>query len=95
MQYRNMDCENVCIVLQAAINELEEATNYVERIVALKSIAEILKLLTDYKDLGEEIERNLAIADNVSNHKISRYSGRIKVFLTQQINKLEYAAFRL
>jgi len=93
MKYDHQGSKSVCIVLQAAKQELEHTTNYVERIVALKNTAEILKMLTDFRELGDEIERNLLISANVNNRSISTYINRIKSLLSQQIHNMESLSF--
>ena len=94
MKHGSRGSTSVCIVLQAAKQELEHTTNYVERIVALKNIAEILQMLTAYKDLGEEIEQTLMISANVSYQNISSYANQIKSLLAQQIHDMESVKLR-
>jgi hypothetical protein len=88
MKYDSQSSQSVRIVLHAAMRELEKSTNYVERIVALKNTSEILKLLTQFKGLGEEIEQNLAMPFNVSNQNISNYTKKISELLAQQIDHM-------
>ena len=94
MKHYSRNFDNVCVVLRAAKQELEKTTNYIQKIVALKNIAEILKMLTDYQNLGEEIEDSLAIPDNVNSRDISEYAARIQTHLAEQILVMELAKFR-
>lgn len=93
MNYRKRDSKSVCIVLAAAQQELECTTNYVERIIALQNIAKILKMLTDFRDLGEEIEQTLSISDNINNQCISSYVTLVEAHLKEQIQNMEIAQY--
>ena len=94
MKHYSRNFDNVCVVLRAAKQELEKTTNYVQKIIALNNIAQILKMLTDYQNLGEEIEDSLSIPDNVNSRDISAYAARIQILLTEQIHVMELAKFR-
>lgn len=89
MKYHSRDSKNVCIVLKAAQQELESSSNYVERIIALQNTAEILKMLTDYKNLGEEIEHTLSLPGNINNQHVSHYVALVKLQLQEQIQNME------
>ncbi|KPJ96520.1 MAG: hypothetical protein AMJ53_00595 [Gammaproteobacteria bacterium SG8_11] len=91
MKPSSQDYKSVCIVLRAAQRELEHTSNYVERIVALRNTADILKMLTDYTNLGEQIEHSLRMPDNVSNQKILAYTVKLKTLLAEQIVTMEAA----
>lgn len=94
MKYNSQGSKSICIVLQAAKQELEHSSNYVERIIALNKAANMLKMLTDYEDLGEEIDHHLSISGNVSYRKISAYADRIKTLIAEQIQNVESPLYR-
>jgi bacterioferritin (cytochrome b1) len=94
MKYDSQSLKSVRVVLRVARQELEHSTNYVERIVALKNTAEILKMLTQFKGLGEEIEQKLTMPFNVSNQKLSNYAKKISELLAQQIDHITKKAVR-
>jgi flagellar biosynthesis chaperone FliJ len=81
----------VRIVLKAAQQELEHTSNYVERISALQNTAEILKMLTAYRSLGEEIEHTLSVSGNINNQLISQYVRQLNMHLKDQIQNMESA----
>ena len=83
--------KSICIVLKEAQKELQQSANYVEKIVALQNTARILKLLTDYRDLGEEIEHALSAYNNMNNHNISSYVILVEAQLNEQIQNMEIA----
>jgi 2-oxo-4-hydroxy-4-carboxy--5-ureidoimidazoline (OHCU) decarboxylase len=89
MKYHSQNSKSVCIVLKSAHQELERCTNYVERIFALQNTAKILKLLTDYRDWGNEIEHALSISSNINHQRISNYIARLKTQLHEQIQNME------
>ncbi len=84
MRHRR-DSNSLCIVLQAAKQELERSANYAERIIALRNTAKILHLLTGYQGLAQEIEFRLSVAGNFSSRKITDYAHRITARLTRDI----------
>jgi len=86
------DYSKVRIVLEAAKRDLECSHSYVDRIIGLQNSARILKLLTDYQNLAEEIQRYLAKADNLDHIKISDYNKRIIARLTDRIQELQTAS---
>jgi len=83
--------KSICIVLKEAQKELQQSANYVERIVALQNTARILKMLTDYRDLGEEIEHALSASNNMGNRNISSYVTLVEAQLNEQIQNMEIA----
>ncbi len=89
MKYYDHNSKNVCVVLRAAIQELEHSTNYVERIIALQNTAKILKMLTAFRGLGEEIEHKLAISGNINNQQITSYVAVLDSQLKEQILTME------
>jgi hypothetical protein len=89
MKYDSQNFKNVCIVLKAAQQELEYPTNYVERIIALHRSAKILKMLTAFKNLGEEIEHTLSVSGNINHQQISSYVAAMNVQLKHQIQNME------
>ncbi|WP_455209724.1 hypothetical protein [Kaarinaea lacus] len=91
MNNHSQTSKSICIVLKAAQEELESSANYVERIIALQKTARILKLLTDFRDLGEEIEQTLSVSGNINNHSISRYVSLVETRLKKQIQYMEIA----
>ena len=89
MNSNNQRIKKSYAVLQTLKQELEQTTNYVQRIIALQNIATILKMLTEYRVLGEEIERNLSISGNFSDRRITAYNMRIKTLLSEKILSME------
>ena len=89
MNCNNHRIGNIYTVLHTVTQQLEQTTNYVERIFALQNTAVILKMLTDYRVIGEEIERELSIPKNFSNRRITAYNTRIKTLLSENIRNME------
>ena len=86
------DYGKVRIVLEAAKQDLECSRSFVDRIVGLQKSARILKMLTDYQNLAEEIQRYLAIVENLDHFKISDYNKQIIERLTDRIQELQTAS---
>ena len=83
----------VRIVLKAAQQELEHTSNYVERIIALQNTAEILKMLTAYRSLGEEIEHTLSVSGNINNQLISQYVILTLIHIPAGLSLNQYSPF--
>jgi predicted DNA-binding transcriptional regulator len=89
MQCKNRKISNILSVLQTLKRELQQTTNYVERIVTLQNSAVILNMMIGYKSLGTEIDRSLSISDNLSYQRINALSKRIQKLLSEKIRRLK------
>jgi hypothetical protein len=89
MYCKNQKIKHIYAVLQTIKLELEQASNYVERIFALQNSAAILKMVTGYHALGKKIELHLMVPQNLSHGRISAYHAQIQTLVGGKIHRLK------